>query len=178
MTTYRHSFAGLLLTLALAAPAQAADTKIGFVNTVKLMEAAPQAKAAQSKIESEFAPREQELVALQKQIRTMEDRLNRDGAVMSEKESNKLERDILSKRRELKRRKDDFRDDLNIRRNEVLSRLQRQMYDATLALAKEQNFDVILGQGVVYASDRVDITDKVLDKLKREFKTSGGAGKK
>jgi len=161
-----------LLAASLAMPA-AAETKIGFVNTVKLMEEAPQAKAAQSKMESEFAPREKELVDLQKEIRKLEDKLNRDGAVMSEKESSKLEREILSKRRELKRRKDDFRDDLNIRRNEVLSKLQRQMYDATLALAKEKEFDVILGQGVVYASKRVDITEMVLEKLKREFKSGG-----
>ena len=163
-------FGAGLLALLFAMPS-AAETKIGFVNTVKLMEEAPQAKAAQSKMESEFAPREKELVELQKEIRKLEDKLNRDGAVMSDKESSKLEREILSKRRELKRRKDDFRDDLNIRRNEVLSKLQRQMYDATLALAKEKEFDIILGQGVVYASERVDITDMVLDKLKREFRS-------
>jgi len=169
---FKQTFAMLLLAAAFALPAHA-ETKIGFVNTVKLMEEAPQARAAQSKIESEFAPREQELLGLQKEIRKLEDKLNRDGAVMSEKENNKLEREILSKRRELKRRKDDFRDDLNIRRNEVLSKLQRQMYDATLALAREKEFDVILGQGVVYASERVDITEMVLEKLKREYKSGG-----
>ena len=151
-----------------------ADTKVGFVNTVQLMEEAPQAKDAQSKIETEFAPREKELVDLQKTIRKLEDRLSRDGAVMSEKENSKLEREILSKRRELKRTQDEFRDDLNIRKNEVLTTLQRQMYEATVSLAKEKNYDVILGQGVVYSSKNVDITDMVLDKLKAEFKAGGG----
>lgn len=155
-----------------AVPVQA-DTKVGFVNTVQLMEEAPQAKDAQNKIEKEFAPREKELMALQKAIRKLEDRLSRDGAVMSEKENNKLEREILSKRRELKRSQDEFRDDLNIRKNEVLSKLQRQMYDATVSLAKEKKYDVILGQGVVYSSKNVDITDMVLDKLKAEFKSGG-----
>lgn len=155
-----------------AAPLQA-DTKVGVVNTVQLMEEAPQAKDAQSKIETEFAPREKELLALQKSIRKLEDQLSRDGAVMSEKENSKLEREILSKRRELKRSQDEFRDDLNIRKNEVLSKLQRQMYDATVSLAKEKKYDVILGQGVVYSSKSVDITDMVLDKLKAEFKSGG-----
>jgi outer membrane protein len=164
---------GLTLLCLVAAPAQAAS-KVGVVNTVRLMEEAPQAKAAQSKIETEFAPREQELVTLQKEIRKLEDRLSRDGAVMSEKESSKLEREILSKRRELKRTQDEFRDDLNIRKNEVLSKLQRQMYEATVGLAKEKKYDVILGQGVIYSTDSVDITEQVLEKLKAEFKSGGG----
>ena len=135
---------------------------------------AGKAKAAQSGLETEFAPREQELLSLQKDIRALEDRLARDSAVMSETESSKLERDILAKRRDLKRSQDEFRDDLNIRKNEVLSKLQRQMYDATVGLAKEKKFDIILGQGVVYSNDSVDITDQVLEKLKKEFKASGG----
>jgi outer membrane protein len=142
-----------------------AETKIGFVDTVKLMESAPQAKSAQSKIEKEFAPREKELVALQRQIKTKEDKLTRDGAVMSESERSKLERDILSKRRDLKRSQEEFRDDLNIRRNEVLAKLQKDMYEAVVALAKEQKFDLIMSQGVVYSSDRIDITASVLKKL-------------
>jgi len=142
-----------------------AENKIGFVDTVKLMEAAPQAKSAQSKIEKEFAPREKELVALQRQIKTKEDKLTRDGAVMSESERNKLEREILSKRRDLKRSQEEFRDDLNIRRNEVLAKLQKDMYEAVVTLAKEQKFDLIMSQGVVYSSDRIDITASVLKKL-------------
>jgi outer membrane protein len=148
-----------------------AETKVGVIDTQRLMEEAPQAKAAQANIETEFAPREQELVALQKQIRELEDKAARDGALMSEKESSKLERDVLAKRRELKRTQDEFRDDLNIRKNEVLSKLQRQMYDATVSLAKEKQYDVILGQGVIYSNKTVDVTDLVLDKLKTQAKS-------
>jgi outer membrane protein len=168
------SMLGGALALGVVAVGAQADTKVGFVNTVQLMEEAPQAKAAQTRLETEFAPREQELLSLQKDIRALEDRLARDAAVMSETESGKLERDILAKRRDLKRSQDEFRDDLNIRKNEVLSKLQRQMYDATVGLAKEKKFDIILGQGVVYSNDSVDITDQVLEKLKKEFKASGG----
>ena len=171
MKTIHNLFFILLASVVLSTPALA-ETKVGVVDTVRLMEEAPQAKSAQADIESEFAPREQELIGLQKSIRKLEDKLSRDGAVMSEKESSKLERDILSKRRELKRTQDEFRDDLNIRKNEVLSKLQRQMYEATVTLAKENNYDVILGQGVVYSNKKVDITDLVLEKLKSQSKSS------
>lgn len=157
---------GLMALMSLCSGTALAENKIGFVDTVKLMEAAPQAKSAQSKIESEFAPREKELVALQREIKKLEDDLTRDGAVMSESERSKLERKILAKRRDMKRTQDEFRDDLNIRRNEVLAKLQKDMYQAVVSLAKEQKFDLILSQGVVYSSDKVDITDSVLKKLK------------
>ena len=160
----------LATTMALCTGMAMAEIRVGVVNTVKLMEEAPQARDAQSKIETEFAPREKELVALQRGIRDQEERLNRDGAVMSEAERSKLEREILGLRRDLNRAQDEFRDDLNIRRNEALSKLQKVMYDATLALAKEQNYDLILGQGVVYASDKVDITSLVLKKLNADFR--------
>ena len=142
-----------------------AEMKVGFVDTAKLMESAPQVKEAQSKIEAEFAPREKELVELQRKIRTQEDRLSRDSAVMSESENTKLERDILAMRRDLKRSQEEFRDDLNIRRNEVLAKLQREIFDAIVAFAKAQNYDLIMGQGVVYSSERVDITEAVLKQL-------------
>jgi outer membrane protein len=142
-----------------------AEMKIGFVDTAKLMEAAPQVKAAQSKIESEFAPREKALVGLQRDIRTLEDRVSRDGAVMSESERTKLERDILSKRRDLKRTQEEFRDDLNIRRNEVLAKLQRDVFEAVTKFAKEQKYDLILSQGVVYSSEKIDVTEGVLKNL-------------
>ena len=169
MKVLKQLMVALAASAVLTGPAMA-ESKVGVVNTVQLMEEAPQAKAAQSNIETEFAPREKELVSLQKSIRKLEDKLSRDGAVMSEKENSKLERDILAKRRDLKRSQDEFRDDLNIRKNEVLSKLQRQMYEATVALAKEQKYDIILGQGVVYSSDNVDVTDMVLEKLKAQFK--------
>jgi len=162
--------AGVVLLATISVPVYA-ETNVGVVNFLRMMEEAPQAKAAQSKIETEFAPREQELVALQKKIRKMEDKMAKDGAVMSETQSSKLERQILSKGRDLKRTREEFRDDLNIRKNEVTSRLQRQMLEATRTLAKQKGFDIILGQGVVYANKSADITDMVLEKLSKDFKS-------
>jgi outer membrane protein len=144
-----------------------AEVKVGFVNTVKLMEEAPQAKAAISKMESEFAPREKELVAIQRDIKQAEDTLSRDAAVMSDTDRGKVERDLASRKRELKRSQDEFREDLNIRRNEELAKLQRRLYDAIVDLAKADNYDLIVSEGVVYASTRIDITDAVLERLKK-----------
>jgi len=166
-TAVTFLLAGMMTMLTLSSATVVAEMKIGFVDTVKLLESAPQAKSAQSKIESEFAPREKELVAMQREIKKLEDNLSRDGAVMSESERTKLERKVLSKRRDLKRSQDEFRDDLNIRRNEVLAKLQKDMYQAVVSLAKEQNYDLIMSQGVVYSSSKVDITDSVLKKLKK-----------
>jgi outer membrane protein len=170
MKTLLNRTLAMAAVLVLCTSPAMAEMRVGVVNTVKLMEEAPQARDAQSRIESEFAPREKELVALQRGIREQEERLNRDGAVMSEAERSKLEREILGLRRDLNRSQDEFRDDLNIRRNEALSKLQKVMYDATLALAEEKGYDLILGQGVVYASDKVDVTPLVLKKLNDEFR--------
>ena len=145
-----------------------AEFRVGFVNTVKLMEKAPQAKAAIAKIEAEFAPREKEIVALQREIKKMEEKLAKDSAVLSEQKRRKAERELISKRRELKRAQDEFREDLNIRRNEELTKLQKKLYDAIVNFAKEKQYDLIVSEGVVYASKRVDITDLLLERLRKE----------
>lgn len=164
----RHIVKTLLAICLLTPTLVLAEVKVGFVNTVKLMEEAPQAKAAISKMEAEFAPREKELVALQRDIKQAEDKLSRDAAVMSDADRSKTERDLVSRKRELKRAQDEFREDLNIRRNEELSKLQRRLYDAIVDLAKAENYDLIVSEGVVFASTRIDITDAVLTRLKQQ----------
>lgn len=157
-----------LIAVCLCLPALAmAEVKVGFVNTVKLMEEAPQAKSAIGKMEAEFAPREKELVTIQRKIKDSEDKLSRDSAVMSDSERSKLERDLVSRKRDLKRSQDEFREDLNIRRNEELAKLQRRLYDAIVDLAKAEKYDLIVSEGVVYASTSIDITDAVLARLKK-----------
>ena len=167
------STAWVLAGLLFATGAWAAGVKVGFVDTNKLMEKAPQAKQAIKKLEKEFSPREKELVALQREIKKLEDRLEREGVTMSESAHSKLERKILKKKRELKRSRDEFREDLNIRRNEELSKLQRELFKAVVTHAKAEHYDLVLSEGVVYASPRVDITDAVLKQLQK--KSAGGS---
>ena len=142
-----------------------AEIKIGFVDVAKLSESAPQIRSAQMKMDAEFGSREKEIIALQREIEAMEEALARDGAVMSDSERSKKERAILNKRREGKRIQEEFRDDINIRRNEILRKVNTEIGKAIEEYAKQNKFDLIMAQGVMYSSDRVDITDKILKKL-------------
>jgi outer membrane protein len=86
--------------------------------------------------------------------------------VMSETQRRNLERDVVAQRRELQRSTEEFREDVNLRRNEELGKFQRQIVEIINNLAKEEGFDLIVNDGaVVYASKQVDITDKVLSRL-------------
>lgn len=144
----------------------AAELKLGFVNAAKILEDAPQAEHARNKLEKEFSGRNKKLIDGQKEIKTLEDKLAKDGAVMSDAERGKSERNINALRRDLKRDQDEAREDFNIRRNEEFSRLQKQVYEAIVALAKKENYDLIVADGAIYSSERVDITDKVMARLK------------
>lgn len=151
--------------MVLSAPLWAEEVKIGFVNVARVLEKAPQAEQAKKKLEQEFSPRDKRLVAQQKELKKLEEKLARDAAVMSDSERSKIEREILSKGRELQRSQEEFREDFNIRRNEELAKLQKQVFEAIKALAKEEKFDLILTDGVVFASDKVDVTEKIQKKL-------------
>lgn len=145
-----------------------AELKVGAVNAAMILEKAPQAEHARKQLEKEFAPRDKKLVNLQKEIKANDDKLVRDGAVMSESARVKMEREIISQKRELKRKQDEFREDFNIRRNEEFGKLQKRIYEAIVSHAKKEKYDLIISDGVIYASDTVDITNQVLARLKAE----------
>lgn len=157
---------GLLANMSL----EAAELKIGFVNVARLLERAPQAEKAKKELEREFAPRDKKLVAEQKQIKAMEEKLAKDAAIMSESERQKMDKEILSRKREAKRLQDEFREDFNLRRNEELTQLQKEIFEAIQSLARDENFDLLLTDGVVFASETVDVTGKVERKLKASFR--------
>lgn len=142
-----------------------AEVKIGYVDVAKLSESAPQIRSAQLKMDAEFGGREKEIITLQQEIKAMEEAFERDNAVMSDSERSKKEKAILGKRRESKRAQEEFRDDINIRRNEILRKVNAEIGKAIEEYAKKNNFDLILSQGVMYSSDKVDITESVLKKL-------------
>lgn len=156
----------------------AAEVKIGVVNAQKVLEKAPQADAARKRLDAEFAPRDKSVTEMQKELRRDEERLEKDGAIMSEPERQKLEREIVAQKRDFKRKQDEFREDLNSRRNEEFSKLQKLIADIILAVAKSGGYDLVMTDGVLYASDKVDITDVVLQKLATMEKdpASGKAG--
>lgn len=151
--------------------AAATEAKIGFVDTARVLKQAPQAEQARKKLESEFAPRDKKVIEMQKQLKDMEDELSKNNSVMSELIRKKKEREIISQKRDIKRAKEEFNEDLNIRRNEELSKLQKLVYETIVSIAREKNYDIILGDNVLYASKSVDMTDSVLDRLRQNFKT-------
>ncbi|MGZ8152729.1 MAG: OmpH family outer membrane protein [Methylococcaceae bacterium] len=154
-------FLGLLLT----ANVSFAELKIGFVNIPAVLEKAPQAEKAKKRLEQEFSPRDKQLVAQQKEIQMKEERMTRDGAVMGESERSNLEKDIVNKKRDAKRSQQEFSEDFNARRNEELGKLQRRIVEAIRSIAKDQRFDLLLTDGVIYASEQIDVTSQVQQKL-------------
>jgi Outer membrane protein len=163
---------GLAVALCAASAAASAQPKIGFVNPARVSADAPQAMAAREKLEKEFSARREELARAQKELKELEAKLNRDAAVMTEAERSRAERDLLARSRELRRMQDELREDYNIRGNEELAKLQRRIIEVIHQLAKEEKFDLIVGDGVIYASEQIDITSKVVERLKQEYRNS------
>lgn len=141
--------------------------KIGAVQILKVLEQSPHYKAAGQALDKEFEPRSKTLIAEQKKIKSLEDKLSKDRAIMSEGEISKMERDILNKRRDLKRSQDEFREDINFRRNEELAKIQKLVLEAVQKVSKENGYDVVLSEGVIYASSKADMTQLVIDALNK-----------
>lgn len=159
--------AALVLLSGLAFSASAAETRIGFVNAVKVLEQAPQAASARAALQKEFSERDRKIVEMQRSLKGMQDKLEKDAAVMSDSERAKMQRDLVSKQRDLQRDQDEFREDVNLRRNEEFGKIQKDIVAAIQAVAKEQNYDLVVGEGVIFASEKVDITDAVIARLKQ-----------
>ena len=142
--------------------------KIGYVNAVKVIEEAPQGEAALKKLESEFGPRDKRLVSIQNDIRELEDDLEKNGLIMTDADRRAKERKILVMKRNLRRATQEFREDYNLRRNEELAVLQKIVKKAIVEIAKQEKYDLIVHEGTIYASSKIDITDKVLEKLNKK----------
>jgi outer membrane protein len=151
----------LTTTLALAQ----GEYKIGFVNTERLFREATPAKRAQQKLEKEFAGRDADIQKLSKQVRDLQALLERDSVTMAETERRNKERDLANMSRDLQRLQREFREDLNLRRNEELAAVQERANKVIQQIAESEKFDLILQDPVVYASPRIDITEKVIKAL-------------
>ncbi len=145
--------------------AGAAELKIGYVNAVKVIEEAPQGESALKKLEAEFSPRDKKIVEMQNRIKQLEQELEKNALVLKEGDRRAKEHEVVSLKRDVRRLSQEFREDYNLRRNEELAALQKIVFKAIVEIAKQDNFDLILHEGVIYAGNKVDITDKVLKKL-------------
>lgn len=143
-----------------------AEIKVGFVNTAKLLEESPQARAAQQALETEFLPRQRELADQQKVLQDKEEKLKRDAAVMSEADRAKAERELRDGQRDLARRFNELQEDANLRRNEEFAKVQRSLLQEVQTYARANGFDLIVSDGVLFAAQSVDVTAQVVTALK------------
>ena len=149
-----------------AGSAFAQSPKIGFVDAVKLVETAPQGEKSLQGLEKEFSPRDREIRELRAELRQIEADLDKNALVMKQVDIDKRQLDVQTARRKLKRLQQEFKEDYNIRRNEELKKLQRIVTEAIIEIAESEGYDLIIQQAV-FASESVNITEKVLEKLGR-----------
>ena len=169
---YRMVF-GIALVCVFALPASAQELKIGVVNIQALMEQAPQTKSAMDALQEEFAPRQREFLATQKEFEDLQAKAQKDVAVMGETERRNVEKELRDLQREVTRLQNEFREDLNLRQNEELGKLQRSLLKEVQDYALQEGYDLIVGDGVLYASSSVNVTDSVLQALEADYQTTG-----
>jgi outer membrane protein len=150
-----------------------AELKIGVVDYGKLMEESPQAKSVVEAIRTEFAPRQRDLQTQQQTLKAKEDKLQKDGATMTDDQRTRAEKDFRDGAREFARKQQEVQDDFNARRNEEMSRLQRTLIEEVRVYAKAQNFDLVIADGVIYSTPTLDITPAILTALQ----SHAGSGK-
>ena len=148
----------------LVAPAAHAQLKIGFVNTERVFREAAPAKRAQQKLEREFAARNAELAKVEKQGRDLQSELERENVTMPESARREKERQLADISRNFQRLQREIREDLNLRRNEELADVQQKATRIINQIAEQEKFDLIV-QEAVFASNRIDITEKVIKAL-------------
>ena len=152
------------MAILISGSAAAADFKIGFVNTERVFRDAAPAVRAQKKIEQEFAKRDQDMQKMAEQIRKLQETLEKNSVTMSETERRNKEREFGELNKDFQRKQREFREDLNQRRNEELAAVLERANRTIKAIAESEKYDIIF-QEAVYASPRIDITDKVIKAL-------------
>jgi outer membrane protein len=155
--------ASLMSGLFIAGEAMA-ELKVGYVNTQRIFRDAPVAQKAGKKLEGEFAKRDQELQRMAKQLKDMQENLEKNSVTMSETERRAKEKEFADLSREFQRRQREFREDLNLRQNEENAAVIEKANKAIIQIAKDEKFDLIL-QDVVWVNPRLDITDRVIKAL-------------
>ncbi len=159
----RKLLLGSLIALA-GFSASAQEFKVGIVNLDRIFREANSAKAAQTKLETEFGKREKDLNDVATQIKTLSDKFEREVPTLSETQRNTRQKQIMDQDRDFQRKRREFQEDLNARKNEELQQVIERANKVIKALAEAEKYDLIL-QEAVYVNPKHDITDKVLKSL-------------
>lgn len=154
----------VVFALSLSGNVRAQGSKIGFVNTERILRDSAPAKAAQTKIEAEFKKREDEIQRLGNNLRTAAQKFEKDAPILSESDRNKRQRELANIDADLQRKRREFQEDFNRRRNEEFATIIERANAAIKRIADSENYDLIL-QDAVTVNPRVDITDKVVQAL-------------
>ena len=153
----------------LQADDSAGSSRIGFVDIPYLIDRAPQALEAEQRLETEFAPRQRELELQRAELARLASRLSDVTLELPEAQLAQLDRESRSLERRIKRSEQDFREELNIRKNNEFKNVRILVLEAIAAFGEEQNYDLIISDGVLYANKRIDVTERILESLVAEF---------
>jgi outer membrane protein len=155
-----------MVTLVGVAPAaQAQETsKVGFVSLERILRDSAAAKAAQTKLEAEFAKRSKDLQDLANRLKPAIEKLEKDGAIMSDTERTRRQREVSDQDKEFQRKQREFNEDLNQRRNEELASIVERANRVIKQISEAEKFDVVV-QEAVYVNPRIDMTERVIRAL-------------
>ncbi len=164
-TLSRHIAIALALgSLGAVLPAQAEEFKAGFIHTDRVFREASTAKAAQAKLEQEFSRRDKELNDLGNTLKAATEKFERDAPTLSESQRATRQRQLVDQDREFQRKRREFQEDLNARKNEELSQMGDRINKVVKQLAEQEKYDIIVDQAV-YINPKHDVTDKVIKAL-------------
>lgn len=143
--------------------------KVGFVSVEKILTEAPQVDAVNTAMLERFGGKKEELRKLEKEIKTMQENYKRNELVMTEDKLNELKSRIIGKMQAFKQREITLSQEVATMRSQELAVLQKSVREIIQEIAKTGKYDLILSEGVVFANDNLDITEQVLDKMKKSY---------
>ena len=169
MKTLATSF--LILMFAAANVMAASSPKIAYVSVEKILTEAPQVKAVNDSMMERFGGRKTELQEMEKEINEMQENYKRNELVMTEDKLNELKDSIITKIQDFKQKEAVLQQEVATVRNQELAVLQQSVRSIIQDIAKAEKYDLILtSEGVAYANEDLDISNKVLDRMKKAFK--------
>lgn len=161
MMNLKTIWASGLLCMAVLTGAQAQESRIAFINSQRITSESGPAKAATAKLEAEFSKRQKELTELQNSLKAFSEKFERDAPTMAESQRAAKQKEFVDQNRDFQRKKREFDEDLNGRRNEELQQVYEKATRAIKQLAEAEKYDLVV-QEAVFFNPKIDITDKVI----------------
>jgi outer membrane protein len=157
---------GFLGTLSFAAP-DLSSIKIGVVDLQKIMQTSNQMKAIQQKLEKEFKPRRDKLVAMEASLKADMEKFKRDSAVMSATQKKETEKKIVTSEQQFERDGQQYQQELSTAHNEAMEALYSKVHEAISKVAEKEKFDLILQKDAVpFSAEKMDVTKEIADAIK------------